>query len=135
MLVVLAGEDEIVLNNKKFAPLADGKRVQMSVTKVPATSSATATPTTRSMRSMRSRRALLTSTLNKKRPLAKPATSPSDQLSGNDEDSMPNQPLRGDRVKRRALSSASQLTRFSGQNGIFSAFARLCNGSIFLKIL
>jgi dienelactone hydrolase len=30
-LVVLAGEDEIVLSNNKFAPLADGKRVQMKV--------------------------------------------------------------------------------------------------------
>lgn len=30
-LVVLAGDDEIVVNDKKFAPLADGTRVQMKV--------------------------------------------------------------------------------------------------------
>lgn len=30
-LVVLAGDDEVVINHKKFAPLADGKRVQIKV--------------------------------------------------------------------------------------------------------
>ena len=30
-LLVLAGEDEILVNSKKFAPLADGKRVQIKV--------------------------------------------------------------------------------------------------------
>ena len=53
-LVVLAGDDEVVVNDKKFAPLADGMRVQIKVIAAAGHFFGILTPTTRSMRSVRS---------------------------------------------------------------------------------